>query len=714
MDYYDENGKSGPKRTAISRPPVFFALLSLLALILSACDITQSTTENAEGTIGSAVTREPRPESTATTRPIVVTADPEQVPPVTPGPSYSYNEVIESGPLVLDPILAADPASKSVIRNVMETLVYPHPHEAGTFIPLLATGWRISDEGRTYTFSIRRGVRFSNGDALAASDVAYSLQRLLLASPAQGPQRLLLQPLLGLQATAVITDATETITGTVDLDGEQAAQMAPAADIVARLDEGRYVGDRAALAANVPAGTLQSICREIQSAIRANDAEGTLTITLAQPWRPFLSIMSQTWTSAVDRQWAVERGAWDGGCDTWQRWYALESHESALANAIVGTGPYVLDYWAPGAEHVLLANAEYWRGESSMWDGGPFGAPALSSVRVMYDAEAGNRWNLLESDIAQSATLLAEEAVSAQQQVGLICDWQTQDCRTAEDGGAPLRQIQNVPQWRQQALFFNFNIGGDENAFLGSGQFDGDGIPPDFFSDEHVRRGFAHCLDERTLIDTGLGRAGVSVEGLVPAFIHDVSSEFDVFQFELQRCSEELALAWDGVLPDTGFRLQAPYLSTDPVQEAVVETLSSNLRAVNSAYQIEGVGLPASLIELAIQEQRSPLAVVQWTPQIPDAYHWLAPAFSGEIAAYQRLPLELRVQVQDILTSMREGSDGSALDDAYDDVNRLHAQHVTFVLLPRPSTTIYLQLSLETWLYNAADPLPYYYAYALR
>ncbi len=713
MDYYDENGKSGLKRTVISRRSAFL-LPFLLALMLSACDIALSTTENAEGTIGGAVTREPQPESTTTTRPIVVTANPQQMPSITPVPPYSYTEVIERGPLVLDPILASDPAGKSVIRNVMETLVYPHPHEDGAFIPLLATGWRTSEDGRTYIFSIRRGVRFSNGDALTASDVAYSLQRLLLASPPGGPQRLLLQPLLGLQATAVITDGAETITGTVEFDGEQAAQMAPAADIVAHLDDGRYVGDRAAVAANVPAGTLQALCREIQSAIRANNAEGTLTITLAQPWRPLLSIMSQTWTSTVDRQWAVERGAWDGGCDTWQRWYALESHESALANTILGTGPYVLDYWAPSAEHVLLANAEYWRGENSMWDGGPFGAPALDSVRVMYDAEAGNRWNLLESGIAQSATLPTEEAISAQLQVDLTCDWQTQECRPEEDGDAPLRQIQNVPLWQQQALVFNFDIAGDENAFLGSGQFDGDGIPPDFFGDEHVRRGFAHCLNERTLIDVGLGGAGVSVEGLVPAFIRGASPEFDDLRFGLQRCSEELALAWDGALSNTGFRLQAPYLATDPLQEAVVETLASNLRAVNPAYQIESVGLPASLIELAVQEHRSPLAVVQWTPEIPDPHYWLAPAFDGEIAAYQRLPVELRVQAQDIMTAIREGEDGSALDDAYVDLNRFHAQHVPFVLLPRSSTTIYQQRSLETWFYNAADPLPYYYAYDLR
>lgn len=712
MDFFEANGKRGPKKTVVDR---WSALLLpfLLALILSACDVALSTTDNRDGAIGSAVTREPQPETTTTARPVVVTAAPNAVPIVTPPPLHTYTEVIESGPLVLDPILASDAAAKSVVRNVMETLVYPHPHEAGAFIPLLATGWRTDDEGHTYIFSIRRGVRFSNGDSLTASDVAYSLQRLLLASPPGGPQGLLLEPLLEPEAPTVITNTNETITGTVNLEGEPVNAVPTVYDIVSHIDEGRYVGDRAALAANVPADTLEALCEEIRSAIRANDGEGTLTIELARPWRPLLSVLSQTWTSVVDRQWAMERGAWDGRCDTWQRWYALQNHESALATTILGTGPYILDYWAPNAEHVLLANDRYWRRENPMWDGGPFGVPQLDSIRVIYAADSGNRWTLLESGAAQNAAFSGESGALAQEQVGIICDWPTQACRPAADDTAPLRQIQNVPIWRQQALYFNFDIANDENVFLGSGQLDGEGIPPDFFSDEHVRRGFAHCLNERSFIDAGLDGAGVSVDGLVPSFIHVPSPDYDNFPFGLQRCSEELALAWDGVLPNRGFYLQAPYISSDPAQVAVVETLFNNLRAVNPAYRLEAIGLPASLIELALEERRSPLAVLQWTPELPDPYHWLAPAFSGESAAYQQLPIELNLEVQALIASMRDG-DSLSLDDAYERLTRFHALHVPFVLLPRPSTTVYQQRSLETWLYNGADPLPYYYAYSLR
>jgi ABC-type transport system substrate-binding protein len=49
----------------------------------------------------------------------------------------------------------------------------------GSLAPVLATKWSISDDRLTYTFQLRRGVKFQNGDALTADDVVFSYQRML-------------------------------------------------------------------------------------------------------------------------------------------------------------------------------------------------------------------------------------------------------------------------------------------------------------------------------------------------------------------------------------------------------------------------------------------------------------------------------------------------------------------------------------------------------
>src|SRR5260370_904486 len=44
-------------------------------------------------------------------------------------------------------------------------------------IPLLAESHAVSDRGRTYTFTLRRGVKFHNGKELTSADVVPSLKR---------------------------------------------------------------------------------------------------------------------------------------------------------------------------------------------------------------------------------------------------------------------------------------------------------------------------------------------------------------------------------------------------------------------------------------------------------------------------------------------------------------------------------------------------------
>ena len=52
------------------------------------------------------------------------------------------------------------------------------------YVPALAESWEISDDARTWTFSLRPDVKFHNGQPLDAEAVAYSLQRM--AQPDMG------------------------------------------------------------------------------------------------------------------------------------------------------------------------------------------------------------------------------------------------------------------------------------------------------------------------------------------------------------------------------------------------------------------------------------------------------------------------------------------------------------------------------------------------
>src|SRR2546428_9078600 len=76
-----------------------------------------------------------------------------------------------------DPAKGSDEASSAALANLYDSLVFPT--SSGTIQKDLATDWTVSTDGLTYTFTIRQGVAFHNGDALTASDVVYSLNRLI-------------------------------------------------------------------------------------------------------------------------------------------------------------------------------------------------------------------------------------------------------------------------------------------------------------------------------------------------------------------------------------------------------------------------------------------------------------------------------------------------------------------------------------------------------
>lgn len=75
-------------------------------------------------------------------------------------------------PPALDPIHQQADATTSVTVLMYQGLVYTD--WSGTVQPLLATDWSVSDDGLTWTFSLREGVTFHNGEPLTAADVKYS------------------------------------------------------------------------------------------------------------------------------------------------------------------------------------------------------------------------------------------------------------------------------------------------------------------------------------------------------------------------------------------------------------------------------------------------------------------------------------------------------------------------------------------------------------
>ncbi|ABO50090.1 extracellular solute-binding protein, family 5 [Desulforamulus reducens MI-1] len=77
----------------------------------------------------------------------------------------------------IDPGVGSDYSSSVALCNLYDTLVYPN--DDGTLKPMLATKWETTDNGLTWIFDLRQGVKFHNGEELTAEDVVFSMERML-------------------------------------------------------------------------------------------------------------------------------------------------------------------------------------------------------------------------------------------------------------------------------------------------------------------------------------------------------------------------------------------------------------------------------------------------------------------------------------------------------------------------------------------------------
>lgn len=171
-------GTSGPDATPSTEPPTTPATTTTATRPSTTTTSVPSTTTS---------TTVPATTSTSTTPTTTTTSTTTTTVPEPPG----IVEIVISEPAdirTLDPINSDGSGRDApVLTTVYETLAWTSP--SGEVLPRLATRWTISEDRTTYTFHLRQGVRFHNGDEFTAEDVVYSVTRALTGGSALVRQR---------------------------------------------------------------------------------------------------------------------------------------------------------------------------------------------------------------------------------------------------------------------------------------------------------------------------------------------------------------------------------------------------------------------------------------------------------------------------------------------------------------------------------------------
>jgi oligopeptide transport system substrate-binding protein len=88
-----------------------------------------------------------------------------------------YNRANSGEPETLDTHKTSTVQESHILRDMLEGLVAYNAK--GEAVPGQAEKWEISDDGKTYRFTLRNGLKWSNGDPVKASDFVFSYRRIM-------------------------------------------------------------------------------------------------------------------------------------------------------------------------------------------------------------------------------------------------------------------------------------------------------------------------------------------------------------------------------------------------------------------------------------------------------------------------------------------------------------------------------------------------------
>lgn len=87
------------------------------------------------------------------------------------------NFALAGNPDTLDPQKTSGTLTFQTMKSVYDTLA--EPDEDGVIVPALAESWDVSTDSLTWTFHLKKGVKFHNGDLFTSADVKATFNRIL-------------------------------------------------------------------------------------------------------------------------------------------------------------------------------------------------------------------------------------------------------------------------------------------------------------------------------------------------------------------------------------------------------------------------------------------------------------------------------------------------------------------------------------------------------
>lgn len=422
---------------------------------------------------------------------------------------------------------------------------------------------------------------------------------------------------------------------------------------------------------------------KIDNAIQCNETH--VWFNLAKPYTPFMPILCQPWFSIINKGFCLEHGDWPGTWDSWQQYHdpevsPLDSPEPAMC----GTGPYMFDYWQKGVEWSIIKFDEYWRGWPATQTDTAFEQRSfVATVTAKFIPDPNERKSMFLTGQLDTALFPRNLFDDLAGQPGIRCVY-------------PLTTL------CASIVVFNYNV---TNALLPHGTFDESGIPPDFFSDPDLRRGFAYSFNyakyiEETFMNEALQPATIIIEGLPYQ-----NPTQEKYFFAPQKAMEYFQKAWGGKVWQNGFNITLVYFSGFDTAKNACTIFKTNVESLNPKFHAEIKEL-IGVVQFPLL-RLVPMYLVTWSADYPDPHNFVEEFMLSD--GYYGFMHPSNTTIDTLIEDGLRTSDPERREDIYYALQRIYYDQAFGVPLAQPLERHWERDWVQGWYYNPAYQCDYFY-----
>jgi peptide/nickel transport system substrate-binding protein len=380
------------------------------------------------------------------------------------------------------------------------------------------------------------------------------------------------------------------------------------------------------------------------------NAAGQLVLTLPKADPTALAKLSYLAMSVIEKKYTVGLGEWSGGEADWKSWIGKDMSNSALSQKPNGTGAYRF-VSRNATQQVFKHFPDYWGG-----------AAKIENVIIQKVDELATRvlaLNKADTDIASVLTRANLGQVAGQPGVKVLDD---------------------LPSSASEVYFMNQNI--KEPKELGSGKFDGKGIPANFYSDLNVRKAFANAFDANVVISKiFLGKGEIRTMAMPSTYL-GYDKTVPVYTYDPEKSATFMKRAFGGQVWSNGFTVNIYFNTGNIRRQTIAELFKANIEKLNPKFRVNVVGIAFSeLLSKADQGKLSSM-VGSWAADYPDSDNFLRAFYHSEDGAFKGRLNYVDPAMNKLLDQAKSTDTVAARVTLYKAIGRRAYDQVPAVLMP--------------------------------